>query len=389
MKFNASKKVYAHIDCNSFFASCEVLRNPWLKGKCVCVWGEIIVAASYEAKRFGIKTWTPIWEAKRILWQKGVFLYPDLQFYKKISKRFTDFLSLYSPDIEIFSIDEAFVDITWAAISFWDDYLKFAVHLKEEIYNRIGIPVSLWVSNTKIKAKIFSDINKPFWECVEFDDLFISKILSKLKVDDIPFIGRRLGERLQYLCKSAEDFRQLSFWKVDELMWKNGTDLWLELNWVDVMSFRGNPIPKSISRTSSFNKKMTCDKEFLWSEIIVHFSKAYHILTRYNLELKSIAIYLRDKDFVRYVFDFSFREHTNIRQELVRALRTIFDNKIPFDKLYRSSWVIFDDFKEYVPKQLSVYDFDNRKFEKNKKLFAAIETMNKKFWKKAVNVGLI
>jgi len=67
MIFKTSTKTYAHVDCDSFFASCEVFRNPKLEKKYVCVGSEIVVAATYNAKRLGIKTGTPIWEAKRIL----------------------------------------------------------------------------------------------------------------------------------------------------------------------------------------------------------------------------------------------------------------------------------------------------------------------------------
>ncbi|EKE29081.1 MAG: hypothetical protein ACD_2C00234G0008 [uncultured bacterium (gcode 4)] len=387
MKFNSSNKVYAHVDCNSFFASCEMYRNPSLKGKCVCVGWEIIVAASYEAKRYWVKTWTPVWEARRMLGKEFILIHPDLNFYKQISKRFTTFLGDYSNSIQIFSIDEAFMDITWMAEYRKIDYLEFAIFLKKEIRRCIWIPVSVWIANTKIKAKIFSDINKPFWECVAFEDDPVSGILSKLKVTETPFIGKKTWEKLQYICKTIEDFRKLSFWSIDEMLGKNWTDLWLELNWVDIMDFSGNPIPKSISRTSSFNKKITNDKDFLWSQIVDHFNQAYFILTKYNLELKNIAIYLRDKDFCRYAYDFNFEIHTNIRTDLLMKLREIFNSKVPFSLEYRSTGVIFSDFKEFVPKQLSLQDFDNVTFEKNKKLMHAIEAVNKFYWKKKVNIG--
>ncbi|EKE28657.1 MAG: hypothetical protein ACD_3C00035G0007 [uncultured bacterium (gcode 4)] len=386
MKFNSSNKVYAHVDCNSFFASCEIYRNPSLKGKCVCVGWEIIVAASYEAKKYWIKTWTPVWEARRILGKEFILIHPDLRFYKQISKRFTTFLWDYSNSIQIFSIDEAFMDITWIAEYHKMDYLEFAIFLKKEIRRCIWIPVSVGIANTKIKAKIFSDINKPFWEFVAFEDEPVSKMLSKLKVTDTPFIGKKTWEKLQYVCKTIEDFRRLSFWSVDEMLGKNWTDLWLELNWADIMDFSGNPIPKSISRTSSFNKKITNDKDFLWSQIVGHFNQAYFILTKYNLELKNIAVYLRDKDFCRYAYDFNFEAHTNIRTDLLARLREVFNSKVPFSLEYRSTGVILSDFKEYIPKQLSLDDINNVTFEKNKKLMHAIEAVNKFYWKKAVNI---
>jgi len=73
MKFKTSNHIYAHIDCDSFFASCEILRNPKLYGKYVCVGTEIIIAATYNAKALGVKVGTPIWEAKKILRGKDAY----------------------------------------------------------------------------------------------------------------------------------------------------------------------------------------------------------------------------------------------------------------------------------------------------------------------------
>ena len=86
MKFKTSNKLFAHIDCDSFFASCEVLKNPQLQGKYVCVWNEIIIACTYNVKKLWIKCWTPVWEAKKILGNAWVFLWVDIVYYSEISK---------------------------------------------------------------------------------------------------------------------------------------------------------------------------------------------------------------------------------------------------------------------------------------------------------------
>lgn len=388
MKFNSSNKVYAHVDCNSFFASCEALRNPILKGKCVCVGWDIIVAASYEAKAYWIKTWTPIWEARRILGDRWIFINSDLAFYKTVSDKLMIYLKTVSIDMQIFSIDEAFIDITWIPDITWQDYKEFAISLKKNILKIIWIPVSIWVANTKIKAKIFGDINKPFWELVAFEDNEISNILKKLKPWDIPFIGKKLSERLEYICKTADDFRRLSFWKVDEILWKCWTDLWLELNWIDVMNFVWLSLPKSISRTSSFNKKITNNKDFLWWQIIINFNKAYSELVRYNLESRVIVLYLRDKELWKYFFEYKLGDFTIIRSDILLKVRELFFSKVDFSLEYRTTWIFLSDFRQFKPKQLSMDDIENRDFEKNLKVNQAISDLNKKYSKKIVNFGI-
>lgn len=178
MFFKSSLSVYAHIDCNSFYASCEVLRNPALRGKCVCVGDQISIAASYEAKAFGIKTGTPMWEAEHILGKRLIKILPDHRFYGEVSARLMSYLGNKFGKIEVFSVDELFVDCT----NMSDDYGAFAEELKQEIYTVMGLPVSIGISNTRLRAKMFGDLHKPFGSFVSFDTPEIEEVLKDLPV---------------------------------------------------------------------------------------------------------------------------------------------------------------------------------------------------------------
>lgn len=382
MKFSISKKVYAHVDCNSFFASCEILREPDLAWKCVCVWWEIVLAATYEAKALWIKTWTPIWEAKAILGKKWIFLRPDHIWYSEVSKMFMEFLRENSLEIYIFSIDEAFIEITWLDVLYKKSYLELAVDLKKKIKNELWLPVSIWISNTRIRAKIFSEVNKPFWEFVWLGDYEVEEIFKKLKISDIPFIWKKLQERLKYTAKSIDDYRKLPFWQLKELIWKNGTDLWLELNWVDTLKriwwqFEA----KSISRTRSFNHEMLTDKARLWLKLVSNFEIAFEDLMKNNFETKSIWLYLRDKEMKRYLFEWKFEEYTNNKKFLLNSLKKLFEQYFVLWIIYRSTWVVFSIFQKTTPKQLSLFQQTNDIFDKNKKLSETILNLNTKFGK--------
>lgn len=110
----ASNQLRALVDCDSFFAGCELARHTELRGQCVCIGREedIVLASTYEAKRRGVKTGTPAWEAKRILGSDAVFIRPDMNYYQETSKKVMELLKEESNDIEVYSIDEAFIDIT-------------------------------------------------------------------------------------------------------------------------------------------------------------------------------------------------------------------------------------------------------------------------------------
>ena len=110
------------------------------------------------------------------------------------------------------------------------DYAEFAETIKEEIYHDIGIPVSIGVSNTRIRAKMFGDLHKPFGSFVEFDKLEIESVFKTLPVTEIPYIARGNSERLGSSVKTAYDFYAMEGRQVSKILGRNGCVLWLELH---------------------------------------------------------------------------------------------------------------------------------------------------------------
>lgn len=219
MAFRPSSRIYAHVDCNSFFASCEVFRNPRLKGKCVCVGDQIVIAATYEAKRRGVKTGTPMWEAERMLSGALVKIIPDHAFYSEMSRRLMSYVTSVVGPVEQFSIDEFFADVTGLADAKTQaGYGRFAEKLKSDILREVGLAVSVGVGHTRIRAKMFSEINKPFGCFVAFDREEVEELFSELPLREIPYIGRNNAERLGAGVKTVLDFYSLEPSKVREIL---------------------------------------------------------------------------------------------------------------------------------------------------------------------------
>lgn len=133
-----SEQIRALADCDSFFASCEVARNPSLKGKCVCIGkeGDIITASTYEAKARGIKTGTPSREAKRLLGDDLVLIAPDMKFYGQMSQKIFSCLAEYVDQLEQYSVDEAFVALP---SSFVEDEMTatlYVDYIQQKLYQR-------------------------------------------------------------------------------------------------------------------------------------------------------------------------------------------------------------------------------------------------------------
>lgn len=206
--------IIAHIDMNSYFATCEQQDNPAWRGKPIGVCehlGGIIIAASIEAKRWGIKTGTPVWEARK-LYPQIILTKTNPDRYRFYTARFLKVFADYTDRIEKYSIDEAFLDLTLSCNirGFKDGVLQplnpweEAARMIQEIKLRMKIEVGDWitcsagVSYSKLVAKIASDLQKP-------DGLVIVRpedkdsLYERLELIDIPGIGRRQERNLNKL----------------------------------------------------------------------------------------------------------------------------------------------------------------------------------------------
>ena len=155
-------RAIAHLDADAFFASCEQAVRPELRGRPVITGKErgIVAAASYEAKARGVKRGMRLFEAKKVC--PGVVLMPsDYETYSLFSMRMFEIIRRFSPDIEEYSIDEAFIDLTGLRRKFHGPYGEIARQMQETVHRELGITVSVGVSLTKVLAKIASKHNKP------------------------------------------------------------------------------------------------------------------------------------------------------------------------------------------------------------------------------------
>ena len=386
MIFHTSAHIFAHIDCNSFYASCEILRDPSLKGKYVAVWDQIIIAASYECKRLGIKVGTPIWEAKRILGKKLIMKQPDHAWYRQVSERMMSYLSGRFWKIEVFSIDELFVDVTGMA----SDYAEFAETIKEEIYHDIGIPVSIGVSNTRIRAKMFGDLHKPFGSFVEFDKLEIESVFRTLPVTEIPYIARGNSERLGSSVKTAYDFYAMEGRQVSKILGKNGCVLWLELHWADAWTPHDtNAKRKSIVCSRSFNHGMNNDFQFLWRQILMNFERGYETMLSEKQWTRVIGILLRTKEFTYQSGSIDMGEVNIDRTWMIESLRNLLKKIYTHGVTYRTTWVTFSELATFTPKQLSVFDIPDRTHERNLKVSSTISKLKERFGESVISQGII
>jgi DNA polymerase-4 len=192
-------KIILHIDFDSFFASCEQQNNPKFRNKPLGVTATngrtCIIASSREAKKLGIKTGTRSYEAIKIC--PEIALVPaNFVKYLEISKKFLKICQNFSPFVELFSIDEVFMDVTLTNHLF-DGVYKMVEKIKKEIREKIGeyITVSVGISHNRLLAKLASGINKPNG-LMEITQNNLEQIYAKSKLTDVCGIGERIKLRL-------------------------------------------------------------------------------------------------------------------------------------------------------------------------------------------------
>jgi DNA polymerase-4 len=189
-----------HIDMNAFFASVEQAMNPALRGKPIAVIGSahrtVITTSSYEARKHGVKTGMAVWEAKRCC-PELILVVGNNRRYTHTSSEIMKMMLDYTPLVEVFSIDEAFMDVT-ASRSLFGPPENIAYLLKARILHRFGITCSIGIAPNKLLAKLASDMKKP-------DGLTIiraeevGRVLEKLPITDLCGVGRRMARHLRLL----------------------------------------------------------------------------------------------------------------------------------------------------------------------------------------------
>ncbi|MBI3984688.1 MAG: DNA polymerase IV [Candidatus Levybacteria bacterium] len=196
------QKTILHIDFDSYFASCEQQFNPKLRRKPVAVTAQngrnCIIAASREAKKLGIKSPSTRFEAVQIV-PDLIFTKASFERYWEITQKFLDICKDYSPFVELFSLDEVFMDITSTSNLFGGN-LKLIERIKERIKDEIGeyITVSVGLSYNKLLAKLGSGMNKPNGFC-QISKENLNEVYARSKLTDFCGIGERVAFRLQTL----------------------------------------------------------------------------------------------------------------------------------------------------------------------------------------------
>ncbi len=370
------EKVLALADCNNFFVSCEILKNPSLKGKPVCVLSNCdgcVVSRSAEAKQIGITMGMPLFMAKREF-PDAIFLSGDLKTYREISKRIQKVLYNFAPDIEVCSIDEAFIDVTnLYKLYNVDGYDELAEFLHKKLLQEVGVPVSVGISTSKILCKVATDKAKKGNFHYYLPKNEIGANVDEYPVEKIWGVGKNTVSLLKsHGIYTAGDILRRDKEFFSHYMGKRGMELKLGVSGENSLPLSTKKEkPKSIQKTASF-RTATNEKNFLKNTVLEHLHNACRKMRKYNLITSELTVMLRTKDFRIVSVTDVVDNPTNAEYLLNKKAIDLFEQIYSKYNLYRSSGVYVGGLKDSEVKQLNFFENDE-KFERISQIWDKIE----------------
>ena len=367
----AKKHVIALVDCDSFFVSCEQAVNPELKGKPVCVMsgrGQCVISRSKEAKKLGVRMGMPYFQIEGAM-KKAVYINANHDLYCEISEKVMDVLKEISPKVEVYSVDEAFVDLTGLERLYKKNYYEIAQFIRQEIKDKVDIPVSIGISSSKTLAKLASDKAKKLEDGVFLiGSRKIQPELLKTSIDEIWGIGRNLSAlfRKNGILTAYELVQQNDLW-LNKQIGIRGLEMKHELLGEMISPVDDSvKLPKSIQKTSAL-AKFTSDKEYLKNSLNYHIHRACVKLRKLDAKCFGISIYLRTKDFKVYCEKRVLNKATNFELEISDIIFELLDELYNPKILYRSTGVILDNPEDDIKKEKLTKCFDKleSRFGKN------------------------
>lgn len=290
-------RTIAHIDLDAFFVSVECLKNPVLKGKPLIVGGSsdrgVVAACSYETRIFGVHSAMPMKIARRLCPQ-AIILGGDHEDYSKYSRLVTEIISAKVPVLEKASIDEFYLDLTGMDKFFGCS--KFTSGLKQYVTKESGLPISYALAANKLVSKVATNEVKPDGQ-LEIPFGAEKSYLAPLAIEKMPGIGRQTGGLLRDM--GVETIRLLSeipAQMLQNLLGKNGIDLWRRANGIDETPVIPYSEQKSISTENTFQAD-TIDIRFLNAELVRMTEKIGYELRSQNRLTGCITLKLRYSNF--------------------------------------------------------------------------------------------
>ncbi len=388
-----------HVDMDAFFVSVEELYDPNLRGKAVVVGGAlvqrqgrlvaprgVVAAASYEARKYGVHSAMPLARAYRLCPQ-AIFLPGHHERYSEASEKIQEVFSRYSPQVEMVSIDEAYLDLTGCERLFGPP-LAAAAALHDTVARETDLPCSIGISTSRLVSKVASDQAKPnglLWVPPGAEASF----LAPLPVRKIPGIGKVAEKRLASMgLRTVADVVAAGQELLEQVLGQNGAALFRKAQGEDAGAWFEKPVgreedPKSVGHETTFDQDSS-DMSLLHSTLSELSQMVGRRLREYSLFARTVNLKLRTSDFRTVTRAQTLAEPTNLDGTLYQVARSLFDQAWDTRKPVRLLGVQASGL-ERVPGQLALLDSEARR--KWERALAAADRVRDRFGFESVQLG--
>ena len=363
--------VFALVDCNNFYVSCERVFNPKLQTRPVIVLSNndgCAVARSNEAKALGIKMGDPFFKIKNLIDRHQVQVFSsNYALYGDMSNRVMQTLAAFAPGIEIYSIDEAFLDLDHFAFT---DLTDYGACIRQKVRQDTGIPVSIGIATSKALAKVANRIAKKSAKANGVLDLtsprYQDKALEQTPIEDVWGIGRQYARFLKPRgIETARDFKYADTVMIQKKMGINGIRLQKELCGESCYTLEESPPKKkSISVSRSFKKPVT-DLDNLSQAVCSYIARGAEKLRAQGSHAQAMTIYVTTNRFKLESFycnsaTRSFPTPLNNTSELIKHGKTALEQIFQKGREYAKAGIIFLNLTRDGSYQKDLFDNTDR-----------------------------
>ena len=382
--------MFALVDCNCFYVSCERVFDPSLEGKPVVVLSNndgCIVARSPEAKALGIPMGAPYHKYKNQLQNAGaIALSSNYELYGDLSHRVYDVLFASAPDVEIYSIDECFLDLSGFAHLGTDGLMEFCLRLREKVLKYTGIPTGIGIASTKVLSKAANRVAKKSVSGVAelLTDELRDRLLANLPVEDIWGIIRRLGVRLRSQgIATAAQLRDANESLIKQIMGIVGVRIVYELRGLSCLPLEAiAPPQKNMMCSRSFGKPVNT-LEQMHEAIAHHAARAAAKLRHRKLRASVLGVFLTTNRFKSNDLQYSnsisvsLPTATNSSQVLIRYAKLCMTSIFREGFSYKKCGVSLNDLSSVDAVQLDLLSPAVDRHDE--KLMSVIDSLNRRY----------
>lgn len=386
-----------HCDCNSFYASVELLRHPELRDQCVAVCGDpegrhgIVLAKNEPAKRMGVKTAEVIWQAKRKC-PDLVLLPPHREYYRKYSRIINEIYRKYTDRVEPFGIDESWLDVTGTWQLFAESPAALADQLRAEVKAATGLTISVGVSFNKVFAKLGSDYKKPDATTLITRENF-HKIVWPLPAGDLLYVGASAQNRLAGMgISTIGELAAARPEALAEALGKLGLELSRYARGEDEAPVRrwGEKEPiKSVGNGTTFRRNIRGPAE-IRSALNVLADEVAGRLRRHGVWAGAVQVTIRDPELKTITRQKQLPMSTHLARDLANAcwqlMEKNWDMARPVRMLTVTALAITE---EPFAVQQSLFDDAPKADPRREKLEQSLDAIRKKYGRGAIGAGSI